>query len=192
MRSQARANTDRVPEHPAHSIVVSDRLRLRWPHLDDAELLASVVADSLFHLSPWMPWATPQAADVDEQRKRRAELLAQSEAGTDYMYLLLSPEGAVLGACGMHRRVGPGAVEVGYWLDPAHVGRGYMTEAVRAVVQAALGLSDVDRVEIHCDEANLRSQAVARRLGFRLDRIEVDAVQAPAEVGRSMIWVYPA
>ena len=44
-------------------------------------------------------------------------------------------------------------------------------------------------MEIHCDEANVRSAAVPRRLGYRLDRIEDDDVTAPGEIGRSMIWV---
>jgi len=49
----------------------------------------------------------------------------------------------------------------------------------------------VDRVEIPCDEANVRSQAVPRRLGYRLDRIEADDIKAPAEFGRSMVWIFP-
>ena len=36
----------------------------------------------------------------------------------------------------------------------------------------------------------MRSAAVARRLGYRLDRIEVDRVSAPGDLGRSMIWVW--
>ena len=56
----------------------------------------------------------------------------------------------------------------------------------------ALAIDGVTRVEIHCDEANVRSAAVARRLGYRLDRIEADHVSAPGDLGRSMIWVWPA
>ena len=44
-------------------------------------------------------------------------------------------------------------------------------------------------MEIHCDEANVRSAAVPRRLGYRLDRIEPDAITSPGELGRMMIWV---
>ncbi|HEY0409661.1 MAG TPA: hypothetical protein VGE42_05280 [Candidatus Dormibacteraeota bacterium] len=33
------------------------------------------------------------------------------------------------------------------------------------------------------------SAGVARRLGFRLDRVDDNAVRAPAETGRAMIWV---
>ena len=54
------------------------------------------------------------------------------------------------------------------------------------------GLSDIQRAEIHCDEANVASAAVPRRLGYHLDRIVPDEVEAPGEVGRSMIWVMDA
>ena len=59
-----------------------------------------------------------------------------------------------------------------------------------ALTAAALALPGVERVEIHCDEANRRSAAVPRRLGYRLDRIEADHVSAPGDLGRSMIWVH--
>jgi RimJ/RimL family protein N-acetyltransferase len=181
-----------MPEHPPRRIEVHDDLILRWADLDDAELIASAVGESLEHLRPWMSWATADAADLEEQRKRRVEMSEQAAAGTDYMYLVLAGEGgSLLGVCGLHRRIGPGAMEIGYWLHPAHVGHGYITSAAAALTQAALALDDVERVELHCDEANVRSQAVASRLGFRLDRIELDGIQAPAEAGRSMIWIYP-
>jgi RimJ/RimL family protein N-acetyltransferase len=50
-----------------------------------------------------------------------------------------------------------------------------------------LSLPRINRVEIHCDD--LRSAAVAERLGYRLDRIEDDGVNAPAESGRGMVWI---
>jgi RimJ/RimL family protein N-acetyltransferase len=95
----------------------------------------------------------------------------------------------VLGGCGISRRIGPGAAEIGYWLRPTATGRGIVTAAAGALTDAAMALPDVTRVEIHCDEANTRSAAVPRRLGFRLDRIEPDQISAPGDLGRSMIWV---
>jgi RimJ/RimL family protein N-acetyltransferase len=114
------------------------------------------------------------------------------EGGSDFAYVALDPEdGAVLGGSGLHRRIGPRAIEIGYWVHVDHGRRGVATAMARALTDAALALPDVDRVEIHCDEANVRSAAVPRRLGYRLDRIEDDEVTAPAEIGRSMIWVLP-
>ena len=65
--------------------------------------------------------------------------------------------------------------------------RGIVSAVARALTGVALAIDGVTGVEIHCDEANRRSAAVARRIGFRLDRIEVDRVSAPGDLGRSMI-----
>lgn len=87
---------------------------------------------------------------------------------------------------GLHDRSGGGAVEIGYWCHVDHLGRGVATRAARALTALPAGLPTVDRVEIHCDEANLRSAAVARRLGYRLDRVEAAGVRAPGS--RAAAW----
>jgi RimJ/RimL family protein N-acetyltransferase len=59
---------------------------------------------------------------------------------------------------------------------------------VRAVVDL-LATSDVERAEIHCDEANVRSAGVAARAGFTLLRIIDDETrEAPASTMRTMVW----
>lgn len=158
----------------------------------DAERVARAVADNLSHLGPWMDWAVPEAAASAVQRERIASAMEHWQDGTEYGYLLLARDSdELLGMCGLHRRVGPGGIELGYWLTETAVGHGHVTSAAQALTTAALALPGIDRVEIHCDEANVRSQAVPRRLGYRLDRIEVDGIEAPAEIGRSMIWIFP-
>ena len=153
-------------------------------------LIAAAVADSLAHLAPWMPWATREAATPQGQRERLQAMSTAWDEGRAFTYIIVPPdESAVFGGIGLHRRGGSGSLEIGYWLHPRHVGKGYATAAVQAVVQAALALPGTTRVEIHCDIANERSQAIPRRLGFRLDRVESDEVEAPAEAGQSMVWV---
>lgn len=136
-----------------------------------------------------MSWASSEAADVEEQHRRLLVGQQEREAGTSYHYLLVE-EDELIGVLGLHRRVGPDAAEIGYWLRPQYVGQGHLTRAAQVLLDAALALPDVRRVEVHCDEANVRSAAVPRRLGFRLDRVEDDGIAAPAEVGRSLVWVY--
>jgi RimJ/RimL family protein N-acetyltransferase len=144
-----------------------------------------------------MPWANPGAATVEAQATRIAEVEAGWERGTDFVYLLVTGEedppgdNGVLGMIGSHRRLGPGAIEIGYWTHVAHGGRGYMTAAARAMTQAAEALDNVKRVEIHTDEANVRSAAIPPKLGYRLDRVDTRRPQAPAESGRLQIWVRP-
>ncbi|MDY0813609.1 GNAT family N-acetyltransferase [Kitasatospora purpeofusca] len=163
-------------------------LRRRSP-VQSLALNAAVRAD-LDHLRPWLEWAA-----VAPTPARTAELteagVAAWEAGTDFIYLvgLDAEPGRVIGSFGLHRRIGPGALEIGYWIATDHLGRGIATTAARALTEAAFALPGVHRVEIHCDPANTASAAVARRLGFRL-HLEVDApVRAPGETGRKQVWV---
>lgn len=162
---------------------------LRRVELDDLDALAEAVEESRDHLRPHMPWA-------DEGREDLAAFLrdavAQWERGTgDRNYAIVDLDGTYLGGCGLHDRLGPRAREIGYWLRVGATGRGLVTAAARALTEASLAIEGVTRVEIHCDEANVRSAAVPRRLGYRLDRIEPSRVSAPGDVGRLMVWVWP-
>jgi RimJ/RimL family protein N-acetyltransferase len=160
----------------------------------DAPLAAQAVAASLDYLVPWMPWAVPSAASVETQSARMRDADTQWDAGTDFIYLLRQPGGRpgqdpVLGTIGLHRRVGPGSIEIGYWTHVDHAGKGYMTAAARAATEVAFDLGDVRRVEIHTDEANARSAAIPPKLGYRLARVDQRRPQAPGESGRLQIWV---
>lgn len=169
-----------------------DGLVLRRGRLGDEDLVARAVKANLAHLRPWMPWAVPAAATTQAQRERLTKAEQCWEDGSDYSFLLLdAAEQEVRGVFGLHRRIEPDGIELGYWLVRSATGHGFATAGARALTAAALELLDVSRVEIHCDEANERSQRIPERLGYRLDRIEPDVVEAPAAVGRSMIWVYP-
>jgi RimJ/RimL family protein N-acetyltransferase len=139
-----------------------------------------------------MPWALPEAATSSAQRARLAKAEDLWSSGSDFTYLLLPRDNSrLLGVLGLHRRVGPHAIELGYWLAHDALGHGYATRAAEALTTAALNLADVRRVEIRCDEANLRSQRIPQRLGYHLDRVEEDEATAAAEIGRSMIWIFP-
>jgi RimJ/RimL family protein N-acetyltransferase len=179
--------TARPPERIEGDGVVLRRLR----ETDDGALVAAISA-SLEHLRPWMAWADDGVTTPERRAGRLEQVQRGWDDGSDFAFVVLDPpERTVLGGCGLHRRVGPGAIEIGYWVHVDHGGRGVATALAGALTEEALALPDVDRVEIHCDEANVRSAAVPRRLGYRLDRIEDDEVTAPAETGRSMIWVRP-
>jgi RimJ/RimL family protein N-acetyltransferase len=58
-------------------------------------------------------------------------------------------------------------VEYGYALGRQHWGHGYATEAGHAVIGYAFGELRLSRLAFSVDAANVRSQAVLRRLGFR-------------------------
>jgi RimJ/RimL family protein N-acetyltransferase len=180
-----------VDSHPPERIALPD-LVLRRGTVDDATMIAASVTANLDWLAEWMPWAHSAAATVEAQRARMLDVVRQWDEAQAFEYLAISPDtGAHLGNFGMERRAGPGAIDLGYWLTASAAGHGYATAATRALTEAGLALPGIDRVEIHCDEANRRSAAIPERLGYRLDRIQQTEITAPAETGRRQIWVTP-
>jgi RimJ/RimL family protein N-acetyltransferase len=168
--------------------VPADDLVLRRWRRGDREATYQAIAASFDHLHPWMAWAVrPLTEREDLERFERA--LRWPSNGSYQFGIFGSAGREVLGMAGVEDRLGPGAVEIGYWCHADHVGQGVISRAVRALTRELLGLPHIKRIEIHCDEANVRSAAVARRLGYRLERIDEDGVTAPAESGRGMVWV---
>jgi RimJ/RimL family protein N-acetyltransferase len=136
-----------------------------------------------------MPWANEQSAQVEFQRERLRKATHLAARREEWNYGLFAPDEArVLGAFGLTTRRGPGTLEIGYWLHRAEEGRGYATTAAGALAEIALGSDGVRRVLICCDEANTRSAAVPKRLGFALDKVQASVPEAPAETGRLMFW----
>jgi RimJ/RimL family protein N-acetyltransferase len=178
-----------MPDAPADVLEVPQGLLSRIRE-SDAPQLAQAVAASLDHLRPWLSWATEQAADTQAQRQHCREAEARWKDGREYIYMLRPAQSEqVIGSFGLHRRIGPRAVEIGYWVHVDFTRRGYATACALALTRAGLALPDVARVEIHTDEANVTSAAIPRRLGYRLDRVDRCPPGAPAESGRRQIWV---
>lgn len=179
-------NTVRVmlPETFADGLV-----RLRRYRLSDAPVVKESIQASFDDLKQWMPWAQEPPTDESVQAfvKPAAERFG-GESDANYA-ITLTADGRFVGSCGLMPRAGAGALEIGYWVDSRYTGRGIATAAARLLTDAAFGLDGIDRVEIHCDEANVRSAAVPKRLGFRLDRVVPNTVEAAGDTGRAMIWV---
>jgi RimJ/RimL family protein N-acetyltransferase len=181
----------RITNPPAEIIGARVVLRrCRYP--DDSLPLREAINASLEHLRGWMAWA--QSPATGESVRLFLETAARDFGGDSAAHyaITLRGSGEYVGVCGLEARIGEGALEIGYWADVRHTKRGLVTEAAHLLTTTALALAGVTRVEIHCDEANVRSAAVPRRLGYHLDRIEADEIEAPKEVGRSMIWVADA
>ncbi|MGW4027754.1 GNAT family N-acetyltransferase [Streptomyces sp. NPDC004838] len=64
-----------------------------------------------------------------------------------------------------------GTCEAGCWLEPAGVGRGLVTRAVRVLIDWAVGERGIHRVEWVVSSGNTASIRVAERLGMQRDGI---------------------
>lgn len=164
-----------------------DGLLLRRWRPDDAEVLSTAVAESIEHLRPWMPWIAREPMSLDERRAWLAEREREWAQGGD-VHLGVFLDDRVAGGFGLHRRIGPDGLELGYWTHPSYTRRGIATAAGRLATEAALSVPGITHVEIHHDRLNLASRGVPRALGYELVAELPDELQAPAECGISCVW----
>ncbi|GAA0529781.1 putative acetyltransferase [Saccharopolyspora subtropica] len=173
--------------HPADVITLESAVLRRW-RPDDAAELHRVVTDALPHLRPWMPWA---ADDYPPATAEHFLDLCQRNwrSGESYAYAI-TVDDAIVGCAALERRIGPGGLEIGYWLHPDHTGRGLATTSAAALIGQAFTLPGIDRVEIWHDAANTASQGVPQRLGFTCveRRTPPRDPTTPAEIGIDVVW----
>jgi RimJ/RimL family protein N-acetyltransferase len=153
--------------------------------------MKAAIDASLEHLRPWMPWAAEEPQELQKKIASIRRFRGKFDLDQDYVYGIFDREETrVLGGAGLHTRVGPAALEIGYWIRGDAINQGYASEASAALTRVAFAVHGVHRMEIHCDPQNVRSAAVPRKLGYTLDDIRRQNLQF-GEGGPwrdSMIW----
>lgn len=171
-------------------VINANKVTLRKLRLEYAEDVAAAVKASLTDLARFMPWAS-EGYNVHAARVFIETATDGWRAGSQWNYAIFDTHGTLVGSCGVHDRLGPGSLEIGYWLHSEHTGRGYATMATAALTRAALDQPAVRRVVIKHDAANPASGAVAERAGFREVERRDHEITAPGEVGVQVTWEYP-
>jgi RimJ/RimL family protein N-acetyltransferase len=173
------------PPEALHGEIVT----LRRYRLSDRDAVKAAITASLESLRDWMPWAKepPTDASVASFLEPAVERFG-GEAPANYA-ITLRDSGAFAGGCGLMPRVGPDALEIGYWVHSAYHRRGIATESARLLTDVGLAAPGVCRIEIHCELGNAASAGVARGLGYRLDRVDDGPPDSAGRTGRMMVWV---
>ena len=160
-----------VPER-----IATERLIVRVPRAGDGAAVNAAVRASHAELAPWMPWAvTLPSVDESEAHCRRSQ--AKFALREDFAMFVFArgaddSEGELVGATGLHRiDWALRKFEIGYWRKTGCEGRGFMTEAVRAMARMAFDALDARRVEIRMDDRNVASWQLAERAGFTLEAL---------------------
>ncbi len=159
-----------LPHHtliPLFDELRSARLIVRPYRESDAQAVNEAIAASRDHLRPWMPFADAHQT-VEETRDWIIHEMARWLLRENLIVgIWEAATNRYLGSSGLHiHNWETGYFEIGYWLRADATGCGYITEAVQLLVDYAFTQLAATRVEICCDERNVRSAAVAQRLGF--------------------------
>ncbi len=152
---------------PAPYRIETERLVVRCYEPGDAPLVKEAIDSSLDHLRDWMPWADSEPQTLEEKAELIETFRAMWEAGENFVYGIFSAdESRLLGGTGLHARVGPGGLEIGYWVRADSTRQGIVTESTAALTWVGFEICRADRIEIRIDPDNTASLGVPRKLGF--------------------------
>ena len=161
---------------------MSRGLTLRPLDDDDAAELCAVLTANRAHLARFMPRLSGRTHTVASCRRLIARLSRRIARGEWQLGIFV--DGALAGAVSLSS-----SGELGYWIAGEHEGHGHARAAARALLEATPRAT----IEIRTAAENLRSQAVARALGF----VPVDGLERWVLVRSSTIphgnpWAPPA
>jgi len=148
-------------------VIETERLLLRWPRADDAGAVFDSYAqdEEVTRYLRWHPHKGVQ--ETLEFMTMLAEVPADGSRLT--WAVTLKGDDTLRGM--VELTVHDFKAEVGYVLARPFWGRGYMTEAVRAVVRLALRRPGLYRVWGVCDVDNLASARVMEKAGMQLEGV---------------------
>ena len=147
--------------------LTTDRLRLRAPHMDDAEVFRALL--SIPEVTRYSNWPDAPKKPYGERTMQWMSKLHTSRSGCAWI-IEDGASGALIGAIRFNHferkwKVG----EVGYELHPEFRGRGLMTEALRAVVAVGHQAFGLNRIEAWTLPGNGASDRVLEKAGFRYE-----------------------
>jgi RimJ/RimL family protein N-acetyltransferase len=155
-------------------VLETERLVLRAPRLADVKAIARLANDRrVAENTARIPH--PYRVDDAEQFVAGANR-QQGEATLAIVLKGDAPGGELIGICGVESR--EGAAEIGYWIGVPHWGRGYATEAVRALIDHAFGEFEHEVLQAGARVSNPASRRVLEKCGFQWTGVGLYRIRA--------------
>jgi RimJ/RimL family protein N-acetyltransferase len=152
-------------------VITTARLTLRPPRAADAKPIAALVNDRRIAENTARiphPYLLADAHDF----------LATANHSAGHLSLLITlHDGTLIGGCGIH----PGhqaEPEPGYWIGVPYWGRGYATEAARALIDYAFGTLGCEQLTSRARVSNPASRRVLEKCGFQWTGVALIRIRA--------------
>ncbi|MDQ6943165.1 MAG: GNAT family N-acetyltransferase [Candidatus Eremiobacteraeota bacterium] len=167
--------------------VVTERLVLRALRADDAEAMLAYRSDpEIMRYQGWEPQS------IDEVRAfiaHMSEVKPYAPGTWRQLAITIRATGELIGDCGVRVPADePEQAEFGMTLAPAFQGRGYASEAIRALLRLAFDTLEKHRVFGSIDPRNARSIALMRRTGFRQEAHFVESLRFKGEWADDVVF----
>lgn len=149
--------------------VTTERLTLRAVVPADREAVGRYCSDP--EVTRYLPFAALDEEGLTQRMERLVAGTAPAAVG-EHLTLAVEHEGVLVGDlmlrfCAQHGPDAPPSIaELGWVFSPAHAGRGFATEAARALVDLAFTHYPLHRLMAQLDPRNLASARLCERIGM--------------------------
>ena len=149
-------------------LIETEHLILRRFNRRDVIALEAGVRASLVDLNEWLPWAHMDYTRDDAVAFVRDSIQAWKESKAfDYAIRPSEQPDLHLGNISIWQTSRTGKIgEIGYWIRSDMVGRGYATEATRAMMRVGFESMGLHKITLRIALGNRGSERVAEKLGF--------------------------
>jgi RimJ/RimL family protein N-acetyltransferase len=167
----------RARREDAVAVLQTERLTLRGPRRGDVKVIAALANDRRIAVNTARIPHPYGIADAEQ-------FIASVNNNHGEACFVVTLAGVPIGVCGVDLR--EDGAEIGYWLGVPYWGRGFATEAVRAVIDHAFGDLEYETLQSGARVSNPASRRVLEKCGFqwsgvRLTRIRAINSAAPAD-----------
>jgi len=160
--------------------IETDRLTLRLPKPTDHRPWGQLRKSSAEFLKPWEPtWARDHLSKKSFSARVYAAQRAVDTGSGLPLFLIRRQDNMFLGAITLDNvQRGPSqAGTLGYWIGQDFARKGYMREAVEAVVHYAFSELDLSRIQAGCLPENAASRGVLEKTGFKYEGVAQSYLQ---------------
>jgi len=151
-------------------LIETPRLRLRPFDLGDASALFEIASNPA--VTRYTTWDAHRTVEESRAWINDHALPSYPEGAPGPVTITLKRSGELIGAVGGRWATRENrCIEFGYWLGEPFWGRGFATEAARALVDFFFRTFPVERVQAHYLEGNTASGRVLEKIGLRLEGV---------------------
>jgi len=162
-------NVIETPRERCIPVLATERLTLRAPRSEDVKAIAVLANDRRIAVNTARIPHPYRLADAEQ-------FIAAVNRRDGEVCFVIAHADTLIGACGNDPR--EDAPELGYWLGARYWGRGYATEAVRAVVDYAFGDLEHATLQAGARVSNPTSRRVLEKCAFQWTGVRLTRIRA--------------
>ncbi|MDD4970269.1 MAG: GNAT family protein [Paludibacter sp.] len=148
---------------------VDDKILLTEIGLEDVEVIFQAIDRDRKYLEEWLPFVD-QTREINYTHNYVESYLSSDRIDVTFAIYYKNGFAGIIGLkdTDLYNK----KTEIGYWLSESCQHKGIITLSANALIEYIFDEMHLNRIQLKAATGNLKSQAVARRLGFKQEGIE--------------------